>query len=313
MHPALPRIAVGVVVAGLVGTLMIPHVAPHAMTMGTMDAMMGVDRYQDRGRCDFWVVNMSFPAERIEREFPCGFHWDWSTRDDRGAYIQEALLDHERGAIFEVPNMERGRMEEWYHVDGHMLTDDALAFTTVDGAGVLMPPPGSSGNLTIGWVESNGTQDGEERLVHARNATEDGSATIRGIDTVRWTSSFRREPATWHGYDVHLSERVAMWSDPKTGWILKMHRHVVVEMTPSQMAAAAGHDAPSTGSDPRPVMELDYRSVPEGVDRHVDQDRTFRAMMTPVHGWRTGALALAAAAAVLAVPVAVWTVRREAG
>lgn len=271
----------------LLGTgLLIPRAAPQAMTMGTMDRMMGVDRYEDIGHCDFWVVNMTMPAQRIERSFPCGFYWDWSERDDRGAYIHEALVDHERDQVFTVPHMDNGTMEEWYHVQPAMLTDDALRFTAVEGAGVLMPPPGSQDRLVMGWVESGGQKGGPERLVHARNLTAVGTRTIQGIETVHWTSSFDREPATWHGYQVHLSEEVHLWSDPTTGWILDMRRHVTVSMTPSQIAAAQGHGVPSTGGDPYPVMELHYRTTPPGIDKHVQQDRLFRKMMAPIEGWQ---------------------------
>lgn len=268
----------------LVGGLAIPRTAPTAMTMGTMDEMMGVGRYQDIGQCDFWVVNMSMPADRIERSFSCGFYWDWSIRDEQGAYIHEALLDHGRGEVFNVPNMDRGNLEEWYHVNGAMLTNDALRFRLPNGtdAGVLMPPPGSSGELTMGWVASGGKRGQTPHLIKARNLTEVGQAEIQGIETRHWTSSFTHHPATWHGYDCSISETVHLWSDPDTGWILKMRRDVTVSMTPGQMAKAQGYSAPLAGGDPQPVMELSYRTVQPGVDKHVEEDRTFRAMMKPI-------------------------------
>lgn len=259
-----------------------PALAQDVMTMETMDRAFEVGRYEDVGRCDFWVVNMSKPDERIERSFGCGFFWDWRTHDAGVAYVHEALVDHETGRAFRVPGMERGNMEEWYHVDAHMLTPDALRFAIPD-AGVLMPPPGARASLVMGWVESGGERGGEQRLVHPRDLRETAQEEVLGIPTVKWESRFERQPARWHGYDVFLSEEVALWSDPRTAWILKMERHVVVEMTPAQMAAVLGAPppAPLPGAldGPQPVMELTYRTVDEGTAKHREETLFFQGLV----------------------------------
>lgn len=283
------------VLAGLAGTAAIvgavaPDVAPSVMTMGTMSDAMDINRYQDRGTCDFWVTNMSNPTERIERDFACSFYWDWSDHDDGTAYIHEALYDKEKEQIFQVPNMDRGVMEEWYHVDGHMLTDEALAFQVSDEAGVLMPPPKSEGNLTMGWVTSGGQHSAPQKLLIARDLQAVGTAERGGLETVHWNSTVDRERVTWHGYDVYMTEHVDMYSDPKTAWVMEMKRHVKVEMTPSQMAAAFGQPVPAAldqDGDPEPVMELTYRTTPGAIDGHAAQSREFRQMMWPIENGDT--------------------------
>lgn len=282
------------VVAGLAaltvaGAAAIPDVAPAAMTMGTMDDLLGVSRFEDTATCGFWVVNMTNPTQRIERSFRCGFYWDWSVHDDGTAYVHEVLLDRDQEQIFQVPHMDRGTMEEWYHVDAHMLTEDALSFTEAgEGAGVLMPPPGAQDELTMGWVSSGGQKHAPEQLVHARQLQQTGTKTIDGIETRVWASSFERERTTWHGYDIYLTEEVTLASDPRTGWILEMERHVLVEMTPTQMGKAFGFQLPvEDRGEPREIMELEYQSTDEARTQHVEEDRFFRDLVTPIEEHRT--------------------------
>jgi hypothetical protein len=302
--------------AGLVAIVGVvaPPVAPDVMTMDTMASCMGQERYQDEGTCDLWVVNMSSPADRIERTFPCSFYWDWSHRDNGTAHVQEALLDLEEDRIFQVPHMDRGRMEEWYHVDGHMLTDDALSFTVGSrrDPGVLMPPPDSEDSVTMGWVTSGGERGGEEKLLHPRDLQALRDTRLEGLEVRHWRSSFTRERVTWHGYDVYMSEDVDMWSDPQTAWVLKMRRHIVVEMTAQQMAEATGQPAPPESGDdePRKVMEFTYESTAEAGTQHADQAWTFQAMMVPIRDGPTVTKGgLAAAASLAALGLAGRTVR----
>lgn len=303
--------ATALVFAGLLGVGAIagavaPSIAPDLMTMETMADWMEVDRYQDRGTCDVWVTNMSNPTERIERDFACSFFWDWSLYQDGEAYVHEALYDLEKEQVFEVPNMARGNLEEFYHVDGHMLTRDALTFQAdgVSGAGVLMPPPGARDNVTMGWVASGGERGGEQRLIAARDLQEVGTQQVEGLEAVAWNSTVDRERVTWHGYDVYMTEHVDMLSDPKTGWVLEMQRHVVVEMTPSQMAAASGNPLPpafeGTG-EPERVMELTYRTSAGAIDDHAAQAKEFRRMMWPIEDGETIDNVAGASAGFLAV------------
>lgn len=299
---------------------LVPGVAPQMMTMATMDRAFEVSRYEDVGRCDFWVVNMSKPDERIERSFDCGFFWDWSAHEAGVAYVHEALVDHGTGRVFEVPEMERGRLEEWYHVDAHMLTPDALRFR-LPGAGVLMPPPDAAGALVMGWVESGGELGGEQRLVFPRALAETAREEAAGVPTLKWESRFAREPVQWHGYDVFLTEEVTLWSDPRTAWILQMERHVLVEMTPAQMAAVLGVAAPSQAEgvgplhEPRPVMELTYRTVDAGVAKHREETLFFQSLVAWIHrapGLVRPALGVTVVAAVagLSLQIAAHRLRR---
>ncbi len=278
--------AVGLAVLVVAGGLHVADdVAPSVMTMGTMSDHMGVDRYEDGGWCSFWMMNQSNPLETIERSFPCGFFWDWSITQDGVPYVREALMDHEQGRVFEAPGLERGRMEAFYHVNGEMLTEDALEFQVSEEAGVLMPPPGARGEVTMGWVASGAERGGQERLIFPRTLEETGTVSVGGIDAVRWNSSFEQERVTWHGHDVHLTEHVDMVNDPKTGWVLEMRRHVIVAMTPSQMMDAFGLPAIGLGAsqgDPMPVMGLEYETRPEAIPGHVDQAKAFQRMMWPI-------------------------------
>lgn len=272
-----------------------PLAAPRVMTMGTMSWMMGVTGYHDEGHCRFSMVDMDNPTETIEREFSCGFAWDWSEYEDGEALVHEVLYDFETGGVFTVPGMEGGQMQEWYRVNAHMLTPDALQFLgPVRGqAGVLMPPPGSNDVLTMGWVESNGQKGAQERLVTPRALNVVGETEAYGIKWQEWASSLDRVRTSWHGYDLYLSEDVFMRSDPQTAWILQMDRHVVVEMTPYQMAEAFGMgvdesflglpveiplDKGSLG-EPEWVMELHYRTLDEKRSDHAEQTQEFQELL----------------------------------
>ncbi len=279
------------VLAGLVGVTALvgalaPSMAGDVMTMATMNDVMDVDRYQDRGTCDFWARNMSNPTDEIDRDFACSFYWDWSLYQEGDAYVHEVLYDLEKDEIFQVPEMDRGRMHEFYHVDGHMLTEDALTFQNAGpDAGVLMPPPGARDNVSMGWVESGGERGGEERLVLPRDLQEVGTSTIDGIEAVHWNSTVERELVTWHGYEAYMTEHVDLVNDPKTAWVLEMKRHVLVEMTPAQMADAFGQPLPAALGDPgepMPVMELTYRTSAGAISGHADKSHEFRRMMWPI-------------------------------
>lgn len=301
-------------VGAAVGTVA-PDLADDAMTMATMSDWMGEDRYQDRGTCDFHAVNMSNPTDEIERDFACSFYWDWSLYQDGDAYVHEVLYDLEEDEIFQVPEMERGRMHEFYHVDGHMLTEDALTFQRADPeAGVLMPPPGARGNVSMGWVESGGERGGHERLVLARDLQEVGTQQVDGLEAVRWNSTVEREPVTWHGYEAYMTEHVTLVNDPETAWVLEMRRHVLVEMTPAQMADAFGQPPPSALGDPggpEPVMELTYRTSAAAIDDHADKAREFQRMMWPIdHGDEIDNVAGASAGFLLVGGLATRTVRK---
>lgn len=204
-------------------------------------------------------------------------------------------------------------MEEWYHVDGHMLRAGALEFS-VAGAGVLMPPPGARDAVAMGWVESGGVKGGQERLVAPRDLRATGTGLIQGIPTVQWESRFDARPSTWHDHGILLTEEIRFDGDPKTGWILTMERRVLVEMTPEQALAFFGLPVPidvsalQGGPATLPIMELVYRTTPAGVDAHVAEDRTFRAMMAPIDAW--AALAWSAVAAGV-VAAAAWFVMRR--
>ncbi len=287
------------VLAGLFATTAVagavaPALAPDVMTMRTMTERLGVPGYEDDALCDFWVTNMSQPTERIQRSFPCSFRWDWSTYDGGDAYVHEVLWDKERDEVFTVPNMDRGTMQEWYHVDGHMLTPNALTFQRAEGGGVLMPPPHRNGTLNMGWVESGGEKGGEERVVVPRNLQAQGTVLKDGVPVTRWTSIVHRQPARWHGYDMVVTEEVEMFSDPRTAWVLQMDRRVLVEMTPGQMADAFGVPAPDAGGEPQPIMELRYRTTPQAVAIHGEETRFFQTLMTPIEEadvmWRVGAV-----------------------
>ncbi len=289
-----------------------PKLAPDLMTMETMEELFGTNRYEDRGTCDFWVVNMTQPNERIERDFACSFYWDWSLYQGGNAYVHEALVDLEQGEVFRVPHMDRGNMEEWYHVDGHMLTDNALAFTNTTGgdAGVLMPPPGARGELTMGWVSSGGIYGGPEQLIVARPLIEQGNETIEGLETIQWESHVDRARVSWHGYDVYLSEDVSLASDPKTGWVLEMYRHVLVEMTPGQMAEAFGLPLPADPGGLEPIMELTYQTTPGAIGQHAEENRGFRSLMAPIeHGDDIARVGGASAGFLLAAGLSVRTLR----
>lgn len=254
---------------GLAASFVAP-VAERFTTLGTLEAVFGHDGYTDNATCDLWLQNTTNPLVPVRRTFPCGFTWTW--RDaPKGTRVHEALLDHTTGEVLNLAGLERGRLEEWVTIDGHLFTDDALAFVEVDGAGAMIPPPGSEGVVRQGWVSSGGDRSGTEVLVLPRTFEEVGSEKVRSREIVHWNATVREVPARWHGYDVVVFEGFDLWTERVSGWVVATERHLRMEMNTSEAARVFGIPAPEEPRAPGRVtaFALTYSTDEAARERHL--------------------------------------------
>lgn len=279
------------------------------MSLETMETSLGVGTFSDTGTCDLFARNASDPLETIDRTFPCRFQWRFVDHTDGATRLHEALIDLERDRVVEIPGMDNGELEEWYTVRSRMFGDDAYRYTFSDDAGVFTPPPGARDRVTVGLVTSQGRPDGEPRLVLARSFEEVGTDTRAGIETVHWNASYRRERVTWHGVDQYRSEHADAWIDRGTGFLLENRVRVHIEMTPGQMAQAAGGESSGdlgTTGEPMTVLRLDYETTDESMEAHAEEVRRFGRLLGLVQAGPLIALVAGGGAAAI-----VWRDRRK--
>lgn len=285
-------------------------VFPSWMGLEAMETRLGVDTFSDAGTCDLFARNASDPLETIDRTFPCRFRWRFVDHGDGTTRLHEALVDLDRDRVVEIPGMENGKLQEWYTVRSRMFADDAYRYTFSDQAGVFTPPPGARDRVTVGLVTSGGRPDGEPRLLVARSFEEVGVDPKAGIEAVHWNASYRRERITWHGVDQYRSEHADAWIDRDTGFLLENRVRVHVEMTPGQMAKAAGGSGPDdvVGSgEPMTVLRLDYATTEASTEAHAEEVRRFGRLVGLVETGPLIALGAAAGATVI-----VWRDRKRA-
>lgn len=303
------------VLAGLAAAAVGLHLAASPQpSLEFLDEGLGVGALRDEGDCESWRRNRSDPGNPEERRFRCSFAFEFVEHRMGRTLVHQVLRDLDRGRVVQVPGADPPGIEEWYPVASTSTGPDAwsYAYEGSEGAGVFTPPPGVRGEVTVGWVTSNGTRDGPPELKVPRTYVEEGVETVEGIEVVRWVSSFHREEVEWHGQEQIRTQTATTWTDPRNGFTLRKERTTVVEMTPAQMAANEGYEAPAgaTGGEPVKVAELTYRTRPGATEDRADRVRSFERIVG-VAAWGDalgGGLAVGAVGAGLVS----WRLREEA-
>jgi hypothetical protein len=168
-------------------------------------------------------IELTFPGKEIIKVT----HID---KDNKEAVIQDSLLD-EDGEIFQVINGLEP-VSEWYTVDARLTS---LEYSNIHAG--HMGIPSNSENIKsypIGWVESGGIPDGDERLVFLRNMIKIRSGTIDDITFDVWESTIFNQQISWHGEDYYCDETLRLTVNPQTGYIIHVYRHLVLSAHLSQ-------------------------------------------------------------------------------
>lgn len=281
---ALAGLAVLLAVAGVAAAAAAVAVPPR-LSLAFLDGTLGVDAFRDEGVCEVWRRNASDPGNPDEDRFRCAFALEFEEHRDGTTLVHQVLRNLDRDRVVRVPGTDPPRLEEWFPVVSSMRGDDAWSYAyegaREEGAGVFTPPPGARGNVTVGWVTSNGSRDGEPRLQVARTYREEGVETVEGVEAVRWSSFFHRQRVVWHGQEQLRTEEAETWTDPRNGFTLRKDRTTIVEMTPAQLAANEDLPAPpgAEGGEPVKVAEVSYRTTAASTAEHADQIRSYERLM----------------------------------
>ena len=83
-------------------------------------------------------------------------------------------------------------------------------------------------NVDIGWVDSNGEQNGKENVVLVRDMQRIQTGYINGVEVSVWQSDIYNKPITWHGETYFCDETLQLTVNPSTGYVIHVYRHLVL-------------------------------------------------------------------------------------
>ena len=263
--------------------------------------------WEDQGTISYWERNSVFSQDNALAQVPLELsnlitkrspieknfigkeiiHAVEMNSDKTKMLIHDALYD-DKGAILRVIN-DQESVSEWYMIDPHL---SKLLYTDVNGGhmGIPMNPNGKN-TIPLGWVESNGTQDGQENVVLQRNMQRIQEGKIDGVDVIVWQSDIYNKQITWHGESYLCDETLRLTVHPKTGYVIHVYRHLVLSARLSQFIKlyypdSLGHRAVTNYlklSDPiGEAAELTYTTTPDSQARHLAEVKGYDNLMTSV-------------------------------
>lgn len=279
------RLGLGVLATVLVAAgaaVAVGLVAPGNLSLAQMDRFLGVGALRDEGHCQVWRRNAGDPGDPEERAFRCSFASEFVEHREGTTLVHQVLRDLDRDRVVRVPGADPPRLEEWFPVVSSSVGPDAWAYAFPGGeeAGVFSVPPGARGAVEGAEVTSNGSRNGEPRILVERTYREAGVETVEGVEAVRWEASYHREEAVWHGQEQLRTLSSTTWVDPRNGIVLAKHRTQVVEMTPAMMARNQGYEAPPGVDEGEPVKvaEVTYRTTEDAREGHAAQVRDYERL-----------------------------------
>lgn len=256
--------------------------------------------WEDEGSIYYWEKNsviaphesnIKLPprlAERFSRREPIELSFLGSEiikvtsidKDLNQAIIQDSLLD-DNGEIFQVINGLEP-VSEWYTVDARLTS---MEYVKINGGHMGIPSDSYEVNsFPVGWVESGGEPDGEERLVMLRNMKKIRSGLIDGVVFDIWESSVFNQEISWHGEDYYCDETLRLVVDPQTGYIVNVYRHLVLSAHLSQFIKLYYPSALDSRlvngfldwNDPiGEAAILEYRTTDASQARHIAEVKSF--------------------------------------
>lgn len=187
--------------------------------------------------------------------------------------IHDALYD-ENNEIFRVIN-ETEPISEWYCIDARL---SSLEFVNVDAGRMGIPTQSNRSTEHVGWVESNGEENGTEHVVFTREMVKIDEGVIDGVEAEVWESTIYNTAIQWHEQPYFCDETLRLTVNPKTGYILHIYRHLVISARLSQLIDIYSPDLLQHRAVHRylkltdPVGEaavLIYESTDDSVDEHI--------------------------------------------
>jgi hypothetical protein len=171
--------------------------------------------WDDQGAVHYWERNSIFIQDREDQRVPFLLRWFLPVRspierdfigkevihvsdydkEENQALINDVIYDN-TGAILSVINNTE-LVSEWYWIDSHTVS---LQYSNVNAGAMGIPSRSNQEiNLSVGWVDSNGEQNGKENVVLVRNMQRIQNGFINGVEVAVWRSDIYNKPITWHG------------------------------------------------------------------------------------------------------------------
>jgi len=199
--------------------------------------------------------------------------------------INDVIYD-ENNEIFSVINGNE-KVSEWYFINPKLSN---LEYVNVD-AGYMGIPSNNQAifNIKVGWVESQGTKEGNENVVLARDMHKIKTGTIDGVEVSVWQSDIYNLPITWHGKPYVCDETLQLIVHQKTGYIIHVYRHLMLYAHLSEFVKLYYPDALKyrivsrylSINDPiGEAAELIYDTTDSSQAQHIAEVKTIDAYMT---------------------------------
>jgi len=193
--------------------------------------------------------------------------------------IHDALYD-ENNEIFRVIN-NREPINEWYRIDPRL---SSLEYVNVDTGRMGIPANNNLLNCKVGWMESNGQENGTENVVLVRDMQNIDEGFIEGVEVQIWQSEIYNLPIVWHEETYICDETLRLTVNQKTGYILHIYRHLVISARLSQLIDIYSPEILKYRSVNRylelsdPIGEaalLIYETSDDSLAKHIDSVKAF--------------------------------------
>ncbi len=261
--------------------------------------------WEDQGMVHYWERNGIFLQAKDDRRVPFVIRWLLPQRspieeefigtevihvsefDKNGdkALIHDVIYD-DTGAVLSVINNTE-LVSEWYWVDSHTLS---LKYLNVNAGSMGIPSATNRvNNVTVGWVDSNGEQNGKENVVLVRDMQRIKNGYIDGVEVSVWRSDIYSKPIRWHGKPYFCDETLQLTVNPTSGYVVHVYRRLVLSAYLSQFlelyypSAMRSRIISNYLKVNDPIGEaaiLTYNTTTDSMNLHLDEARGITVLMT---------------------------------
>ena len=268
--------------------------------------------WEDTGSVHYWERNGLFIQGKDQRRIPFIIRWLLPQRapiekdflateiihvsefqkETNNALIHDVIYD-DTGEILSVINNTQ-KVSEWYWVDSHTTN---LSYKNVNAGRMGIPAIDDRINtLEVGWVESNGEQNGKENIVLVRTMQRIKSGYIDGVEVSVWRSDIYNREITWHGKTYYCDETLQLTVNPTSGYVVHVYRHLVLSAHlseflnlyyPTAMRSKIISQYLKINDPIGEAAELTYNSTVDSMNTHLNEVRNINNLMTYVPLWVT--------------------------
>jgi len=295
-------IAIGIFLL-LLSTITYVYIIPQQVVN---QAMLPEDYiWYDEGTITYWERNNVFSQDRYEIRIPNFLQKRLTNREPieenyTGTEVIHAVSydpDHNHMMIHDVIYDQNGdvvtvindqeKVSEWYEINPKL---SSMMYVNVDAG--YMGIPGNAGentSFTVGWVESNGEQKGNENVALVRTMHKINEGLLEGVLVSVWQSDVYNTKITWHEDTYICDETLRLTVHKKTGYVIHVYRHLVLSAHLSQFIKLYYPDSLRSRllsnylklNDPiGEAAELTYQTTDESQARHLADLREIDAQLT---------------------------------